>query len=166
MAPHISMGSSTSYKCLIIITLQNVLGRAFFLFLFLPNPVAWDRDTEEPVPIRNYLKLAVSLKKLCALMKGCAGLLMPQSQDGREWHFGCPKQHKRQGTKQMSCFFHSYWEAVINIFNLGYGNLCQDTQAYHNEENLKSCPQIQPGKCIQHIFFHWRTSDRFSVDED
>lgn len=68
------------------------------MFVFLPNPVAWERNAEKPVPRRNDLKLAVSLEKLCALMKGLAGLLMPQRQDGKGWNFGCSKQHLPQGT--------------------------------------------------------------------
>lgn len=97
-APHTWMGFSTPCEHLLIITVQNVLERVSFCFLFSLTIWLQREIPKEPVPIRNSLKLAQSLEKLCTLMKGHAGLSMPWSQDGRERRLSCSKHHLSQGT--------------------------------------------------------------------
>lgn len=73
MGPPISMGFSISCKHLLIITVQNVLGRVNFC-LYFSQTLLLETEIQKTLS-QEGMTLAVSLEKLCALMKGSAGLI-------------------------------------------------------------------------------------------
>lgn len=92
MAPHRSMGFFTSCKHLLTITVQNLLVRVYFC-LYSSQTLLLETETQKNLYNNNNNKAlletgSVFRKAVCSDEgTSSVGLLMPQSQDGRRWHF-------------------------------------------------------------------------------